>query len=280
MNWYGGGDWSGFAPYVSVAERKADAARTIARLEKKGMTLSPVHPNGRNIAKTFWGRSWCDNIESYRDYAYRLERGRKYLRSDAVIDLKIAPGEVKALVVGSERDPYQIEIKIAKMAKKKFDALVKRSAGKISSLMALAQGKLPPELLEDFCNSKTGLFPKPSEIDLHCSCPESATCCKHVAAVLYGIGARLDDEPTLFFTLRGIDPNAIVTEEVVDTLTAEAASEIVADDLESVFGIDIAETPAPMKAEPKTSTKTKKKKPTAKKKKPATKKKKPVKESK
>jgi uncharacterized Zn finger protein len=28
--------------------------------------------------------------------------------------------------------------------------------------------------------------------------------CKHIAATLYGMGARLDEDPTLFFTLRGV----------------------------------------------------------------------------
>ena len=229
--------YSYFPRQMTKWEKAEKAAKTIARLTKKGCALSPVPEFSGRIAKTFWGKAWCDNIESYRDFAYRLERGRSYVRSGAVIDLQIASGKVTALVIGSGRNPYEVAITIKPMAKDKWNELVKRSAGKISSLMALAQGKLPSELLTDFCNPETGLFPKPREIHFDCSCPDGASCCKHVAAVLYGIGARLDVEPSLFFTLRGIDPANIIGADVVDTLTEGAASEIAADDLGDVFGI-------------------------------------------
>ena len=231
----------GFKPQPTVWERQQKAAQTIARMRKKGANLSPVQLVGRTIARTFWGKAWCDNIESYRDFAYRLERGRSYVRSGAVIDLRISEGAVGALVIGSGRSPYEVVIRIDKMKKPDWDALVKRSSGKIASLMALAQGKLPKEMLEDFCNPETGLFPKPREIHFDCSCPDGASCCKHVAATLYGIGARLDAQPELFFTLRGIDPNSIVSAEVVDALTGDASSELEGADLGDVFGIALDE---------------------------------------
>ena len=239
------GYWGFFKPAPTVGERKEKAAKTIARLSKKGRTLSPVRIEGRAIARTFWGKAWCDNIERYRDYAYRLERGRSYVRSGAVVDLRLSGGRADALVVGSGSRPYEISVRIDPMAKRDWDALVKRSAGRIASLMALAQGRLPEEMLHDFCDPETGLFPKPREIRFSCSCPDGASCCKHVAAVLYGIGARLDASPELFFTLRGIDPDAIVSTEVVDTLTSGAESELDAADLGDVFGIALDDAPAP-----------------------------------
>ena len=245
MGWYSsrGRGWGGFAPYVSVAELGAKAEQTAARIAKKEKrVLHGVKLAGRTIAKTFWGKAWCDNIESYRDYAYRLERGRKYVRCGSVIDLSIEKGYVQALVCGSGRNPYTVTVEIKPMPADKWQALVARMTGKISSLMALAAGKLPKELLSDFCNTETGLFPNPRAIDFSCSCPDGASCCKHVAAVLYGIGARLDDEPELFFTLRGVDPKSIVSAEaVVDSLTADASSEIEASDLGDVFGISLDE---------------------------------------
>ena len=165
-----------------------------------------------------------------------------------------------ALVVGSGRSPYAVSIDIKTMAKAKWDGLVQRMSGKVSSLMALAAGKLPKELIEDFCNAETGLFPKPREISFSCSCPDGADCCKHVAAVLYGIGARLDDTPELFFTLRGVDAQSIISAAtVVDTLTADASSELASDDLSDVFGISLDEeisaapeqAAVPEKTEPK-----------------------------
>ncbi len=238
---------------MSKYEKAAKAAKTIARLTKKGEMLSPVAEFSGRIAKTFWGKAWCDNIESYRDFAYRLERGRSYVRSGAVIDLKLDAGTVDARVIGSGSRPYSVRIGITPMSRDKWDALVKRAAGKISSLMALAQGELPEDLLADFCNHETGLFPKPSEIEFACSCPDGAYCCKHVAAVLYGIGRRLDEKPEMFFTMRGIDPKNIVTDEVVDTLTGDASSELSEADLGDVFGIDldvaeVAESPKEQKS--------------------------------
>ncbi len=234
-----------FAPQMTKAEKTEKALHTIARLKKSGRDLSPVPEISGRIAKTFWGKAWCDNIESYRDYAYRLERGRSYVRAGTVIDLRIEKGRIHALVVGSGRNPYNVSITIDPMAKPKWDALVKRATGKIASLMALVQGELPKELIADFCNRETGLFPKPDEIHFDCSCPDGAACCKHIAAVLYGIGARLDTDPSLFFTLRGIDPDAIVASEVVETLTEGTEAEIDTADLGGVFGISLDTEPPP-----------------------------------
>ncbi len=239
-----------FPRQMTKYEKAAKAEKTIKRLTKKGAVLSPVSEFSGRIAKTFWGKAWCDNIESYRDFAYRLERGRSYVRSGAVIDLKLSAGIVEALVIGSGSRPYSVGIDIASMEKGKWDSLVKRAAGKISSLVALSQGELPDELLADFCNHDTGLFPKPAEIKFSCSCPDGAYCCKHVAAVLYGIGRRLDESPELFFTMRGIDPKNIVTEDVVDTLVSDSTSELAESDLGDVFGIELDDVEVPKPADP------------------------------
>ncbi len=244
MSWYrsrgyGYGYGWGFPPKPTVAERKEKAAKMRKKLETGERKLSPVELEGRTIARTFWGKAWCDNIESYRDYEYRLERGRSYVRSGNVIDLQIAEGRVDALVAGSDSTPYKVALRIDAADPAKWKALVGRAIGRISSLLALTQGKVPEELLKDFCDPATGLFPAPREMKLSCSCPDIAGCCKHVAAVLYGIGARLDKAPELFFTLRSIDPKELVAEEAVETITSGGPSEIAEDDLGSMFGIDL-----------------------------------------
>src|ERR1700722_7751328 len=93
MGWYGE-----FAPYVRVATRKREAAREVAKLKKKGQICEPIIIDGRSIANTFWGKAWCKNLESYSDYANRLPQGRTYVRNGSVIDMKIAEGEITALV--------------------------------------------------------------------------------------------------------------------------------------------------------------------------------------
>jgi hypothetical protein len=83
-------------PYVPVAERRRKAMREMEKRKKKGHAVSPVTVEGRTIARTFWGKAWCENLEGYSDYANRLPRGRTYVRNGSVVDLQIKPGEIHA----------------------------------------------------------------------------------------------------------------------------------------------------------------------------------------
>lgn len=239
MSW----DYWGYPPRLTPAQLHAKATKTIASLRKKGMKLSPIDIGEDDIANTFWGKAWCDNVESYRDEDYRLQRGRSYVRHGTVIDLKIAKGAVKALVVGSEDEPYEVAIAIDTMNKAEWQALAKRATGRVESLLALAQGDLPWRLLAAFCDRKHGLFPKRKEIRFKCSCPDHAVCCKHVAAVMYGIGARLDENPGLLFTLRDVDASALVPAQVIADLAGNATGELGDADLGAMFGIALDGAP-------------------------------------
>ena len=182
--------------------------REMEKLKKKGHPVSPVVIEGRTIAKTFWGKAWCENLERYSDFANRLPRGRTYVRNGSVVDLQIAPGEVKALVSGSEI--YKVAVKVAPVPKARWKSICKDCAGAIDSLVELLQGRFSKGVMERICRQKTGLFPSPAEIELSCSCPDWAAMCKHVAAVLYGIGARLDQQPELLFRLRKVDEKELI----------------------------------------------------------------------
>ncbi len=201
-------DFYGWRPYVSVAERRRKAANEMAKLKKKGHPVSPVVVEGRTIVKTFWGKAWCENLERYSDFANRLPRGRTYVRNGSVIDLQIAPGEIKALVSGSEI--YEVAVKVAPVAKARWRSICTDCAGAIDSLIELLQGRFSKGVMERVCRQKTGLFPSPDEIQLSCSCPDWAGMCKHVAAVLYGIGARLDHQPELLFRLHSVDEKELI----------------------------------------------------------------------
>ncbi len=198
----------GWKPYVSVAQRQAKAAREMAKLKKKGHPVSPVVIEGRAIVKTFWGKAWCDNLERYSDFANRLPRGRSYVRNGSVIDLQIASGEIKALVSGSEI--YSVTVKIAPVSTVRWKSICTDCAGAVDSLIELLQGRFSKGVMERICRQKTGLFPSPDEIKLSCSCPDWAGMCKHVAAVLYGIGARLDQQPELLFRLHELDEKQLI----------------------------------------------------------------------
>ncbi len=232
----------GFRPYVPVAQRRLQAQKAAKKLAGKGRELAPVQIDGRAIATTFWGQAWCKNLESYSDFANRLPRGRTYVRNGSVIDLQIAAGVITALVQGSSL--YTITIKIRPLEAKRWRTFKERSAGRVTSLLDLLQGRLSKEILADLTAHDTGLFPAPKEIDLGCSCPDWADMCKHVAAVLYGVGARLDRDPALFFTLRGVDMQELITAAsaaATTDLTAAGPSEtaLVGADLAALFGVEL-----------------------------------------
>ena len=237
MGWYSYGNWR---PYVSVAERRRKAAKKIAKMKKTGREISPVEIAGRKIATTFWGEAWCENLEAYSDYSNRLPRGRTYVRNGSVMDLQIEVGRVRALVSGSE--VYEVDIKIKPLAKKLWADIKGKCAGQIDSLIELLRGSISKGVMEIVTRKGEGLFPSPREISLSCSCPDWATMCKHVAATLYGAGARLDHEPGLLFTLRGVDPAEMVEAAVDQPPTAHKSGRgrvLKTDELSSVFGVDI-----------------------------------------
>ena len=235
-------DYYGFRPYVSVAARRAQAARELARLQKKGRTISPVAIEGRKIARTFWGEAWCDNLERYSDYANRLPRGRTYVRNGSVVDLQVGSGRVTALVSGSTM--YEVNVTVGPVPRARWNAICADCSGAIDSLVELLQGRFSKGVMTRLCEERTGLFPSPKDIVFTCSCPDWASMCKHVAAVLYGIGARLDHQPQLLFTLRNVDQQDLIANAGSDLSKQgrrPASAKVLAhDDLSELFGIDIA----------------------------------------
>lgn len=237
-------DRFGWAPYVSVAQRRQQATREVEKLKKKGQTISPVKIEGRTIATTFWGKAWCNNLESYSDYSNRLPRGRTYVRNGSVVDLQIAPGVVHALVSGSSL--YEAMLKIRPLGSAPWKSICADCAGGIDSLVELLQGKLSKGVMERICRQHNGLFPSPAEIDLSCSCPDGAYMCKHLAAVLYGIGARFDHQPELLFRLRGVDEKDLILNAgtAANPMTAKGPAKgkvLVGDEsLGDIFGLDMA----------------------------------------
>ncbi len=256
--------WFQFRPYVPVAKRKAQAAREVEKRRKKGQTISPVVIEGRTIAHTFWGKAWCDNLESYSDYANRLPRGRTYVRNGSVVDLQIEPGKVTALVSGSE--VYEVRITITPLSNEEWRGVKARCAGQIGSVVELLQGRLSKGVTAIVTDHQHGLFPRPSEIQMSCSCPDWAGMCKHIAAVLYGIGSRLDHQPELFFRLRKVDHLELI-EQAVEAVSdagkkpATTKKTLAEAEVANVFGIELAQpevanaapSPAEQTAKPKRS---------------------------
>ena len=251
MSW----DYGGWATYVSVAARRRKVKRAIEKLRKRGVVVSPVKIEGRTIATTFWGKAWCDNLESYRDYENRLERGRTYVRNGSVVDLQIAAREVTAMVSGSRL--YTVKVGIANVAKARWKALCADCSGGIDSLVELLQGRFSKAVMARICRQDTGLFPRPSEIRFACSCPDHASMCKHVAAVLYGVGARLDHSPELLFRLRAVDETEMLSNleaALPDRRTQrDEMNTLSGGDLAALFDLDMAGGEAPAAVPPAAS---------------------------
>lgn len=233
--------WYSWKPYVPVAKRRQQARQKMQALRRKGVNIQPVEIDGRTIAKTFWGKAWCDHLESFRDYDNRLPRGRTYVRNGSVCHLAITKGKIDAKVSGSEI--YNLKIPIKTLGTAKWKAVKRRCAGQIGSLLELLQGSLSDHVMRVVTDRKHGLFPLPGEISFSCDCPDWAVMCKHVAAVLYGVGARLDETPELLFLLRGVNHEELIdtdAEVAVSAATRSGKSKRLADDeLADVFGIDI-----------------------------------------
>lgn len=243
-------DYGGWAPYVPVAQRQRLAKQKVAALNKKGHNCQPIAIRGRAIANSFWGKAWCDNLESYSDFANRLPRGRTYVRNGSVIDLRVETGKVKALVSGS--DVYNVEIGVQPLVATRWDAIIKECSGKIDSLVELLQGRLSKSVMETVTRHGEGLFPLPRQISLRCSCPDGASMCKHVAAVLYGVGARLDNEPELLFKLRHVDPQEL-TRQIGGMPTMPSShtpGALDGSDLSALFGIDLDDASAVSTTQP------------------------------
>ncbi len=228
--------------YVSAAEKRELARKAVAKLKKSGEVLEPVEIQGRKIARSFWGQAWCENLEAYSDYSNRLPRGRTYVRNGSVLDLKISAGRVQAKVNGSSL--YRVDIKISALPPAAWQALVLSNSGQISTIMELLEGRISEAVMQRVTDRHTGLFPKPREISLACNCPDIAGMCKHIAAVMYGIGHRLDERPELLFVLREVDQSELIqaasSSEQLLTAGRSMSHRIDDDeDLSALFGIDI-----------------------------------------
>lgn len=240
--------------YVSVSERKAKAEMQLKKLMAKSETkkLNPVTINGRNISSSWWGNAWCENLESYADYYSRIGRGKSYVRNGMVLDLKISKGKIEAIVAGSRPNPYTCTIDVTPITPATWENIKEHLGTKFDSIQILLSGLFPEALKHIFSSKEFGFFPSPKEIKMDCSCPDWASLCKHLAAVFYAVGARLDKNPELIFTLRGADIKELTSEAIKThkksllkkAANAKKSKKIIDntdDTISTMFGIDISD---------------------------------------
>ena len=248
MAWYGDDGWAYYPPYVSVAreERARDpGARQAAEEGRSGSPSRSITRRKRQLAATFWGKAWCDNLERYADFANRLPRGRTYLRNGSVLDLAIAGGQVEAYVAGTEL--YRVTIGIAPLAKARWRRVVTRCTGRIGSLVGLLRGELSAEVLGVLTHAAGRPLPRAARDERSTARARTPReVCKHVAAVLYGVGMRLDARPELFFGCARWTRRSCSARRPPAPCARRrpAAGKRIADDGSSaVFGIELEDAP-------------------------------------
>jgi uncharacterized Zn finger protein len=225
--------WHRVGTYESAALKEAKAESARKKLQKKNPNIRPVILQGRAIAHRWWGKAWCHSLERYAEFARHSDQGRQYLRYGTVLDLQITAGQITALVQGSREKPYKVQIHIDRIGPGDWRPLCQASEGRIDSLQALLAGDFPKAVAERFTRQGQGLFPLPEEIHFECTCPEGDGLCKHVMAVLYGVGARLDEAPEQLFLLRQVNAEELIRPAATEDLAPLDAP---------------AEAPAPAKA--------------------------------
>ena len=238
MSWWYGRE------YESVDQKRRKAEKLVAQLRKKNPDIKPVCIEGKTLAKSFWGKAWCKQMDLMADHDNRLPRGRSYARNGAICHLEIRRGEVEAWVSGTQM--YTVRIHIKPLSPAHWKSIQAACRGKIATLLDLLRGKLSKEVMTVVSDPETGIFPKPGEISYDCSCPDWAHLCKHVAAVFYGVGSRLDEEPELLFLLRHVDPVELFSLDVAAPAATNAESPLRDADLGSLFGIELMEEAAPV----------------------------------
>lgn len=176
-----------------------------------------------DFVKNWWATRWIEAMEQVMDPG-RLQRGRRYARKGQVLSLEVGKGTVAAKVQGSRRTPYKVMIELEPLKDAEWAKVVEALAERPYFVAQLLAGEMPPEIEEAFAAVKLGLFPNRRELRQECSCPDYAVVCKHLAAVHYILGERLDEDPFLLFQLRGRERGAILTmlEPVADATEVDA----------------------------------------------------------
>lgn len=186
--------WGGYAPSKPIEVEGGIKAKS-----KKG-----------RIGDTWWSKRWVNVLESF-GWSNRLERGRRYARKGQVLDFEISVGKVEAKVQGSVRKPYSVTIEIKPITEKSWDYVIEEMSQKAIFAAKLLAGEMPDDIEEAFEAADISLFPeKSNDIKTHCSCPDSANPCKHIAALYYILAEEFDHDPFMIFELRGRTKDNII----------------------------------------------------------------------
>ena len=218
-------------PRLRAGDLAALAKKRMAELQAEGEELHPVVSATRKLADHFWGSAWMKHLARCEAGGLCLAPGRTLLRHGCVLDLRLAPGLVTARV--SAQELYDVRLQIKPLDAEHTTALAESCRGHIDSLVSLMEGKVDAAVLERLCDPDNGLLPEPADWRMGCTCPDWAEPCPHAAAAIYAAGVMIDQDPALLFTLRAVDPAALIRGEFARPASFDAAG------LAATFGIDL-----------------------------------------
>ena len=218
-------------PRLKTADLERLAQQHREQLLAAGVELHPVVSRSRKLATRFWGSAWMRHLAVCESGGLCLAPGRTLLRHGCVLDVQVAPGRVTALV--SADALYDVELRLTPPEEERVEELAALCAGKIDSLLSLLEGRVDESLLQQLCDPENGLLPDARDWRISCSCPDWSEPCPHAAAAMYALGVLLDAQPELLFTLRAIDPSALLRKPEQTPEHFDAAS------LSATFGIEL-----------------------------------------
>jgi hypothetical protein len=155
------------------------------------------------MADAWWSTRLVDALESY-GLGARMQRGRRYARQGQLVFFDVQPGLVLAQVQGSRATPYVVSVQFAPLDAARWEAVQGVMTSTLHFTARLLAGEVPAELEQVFDDAGVALLPRAwDDLRTSCSCPDWENPCKHLAAVLYVLADRLDDDPWLLLAWRG-----------------------------------------------------------------------------
>lgn len=175
---------------------------------------------------TAWGQRFLQALEQGLE-PKRLARGRQYSASHRVPDWAWTGGHLR--FSGKNRgtayygmnEPIRFEghIEISPLPGCLWQAVIPELGNQAGFIARLLLNEIPDSLESHLQARGHSLIPGRYGEDLQatCSCPETESPCRHVAAVLVALAARIDQTPLLLFELRGLN-RATLAARLEDTV--------------------------------------------------------------
>jgi hypothetical protein len=175
------------------------------------------------MADQWWSKRFADVLDSY-GLGARMRRGRRYARQGQVMTLQVDAGLIAAQVQGTRPTPYLVSVRLSEVTGAQWATIEDELASRAGLVAALLAGEVPEELLDVFTAAGIALLPERwGDLRASCTCPDAASPCKHLAAVLYVFADRLERDPWLLLQWRGRNRSEIIdllrtSEPVVDSV--------------------------------------------------------------